>query len=620
MYLIPSCKVRLAIRFDEMGAHRDLKTKADAQNATATTKNLSGVKVERGDLKLVQDGDAPPGVSRLILLSSSSVSQIQSNQPNALQQDKGGFLRIANSIPQRSQDKLTYDVLLIPTEATWKKNGIREADHLTVKFPYSQFPFDPRLVRSVAMELIMGCVKPEDYEAGVNGEYRTLPDGSQELRSVVPDTYTDNQGRPRTNTRFQGFCDTWENEWPTDGEPMVTLEGRDNTQLIIDQTVSPRLVVDMNKPIHEAVAQYLSHFPQCEGLSVEYLPPGETPPVLSKVLANTAFRPQLGPQPSKGGQDLKAWDYLTDIVGAVGHSIRLDGTRVIIQRVRSFMTSASVRRPDDPYTGRTGPAGERLEWRRFLWGRNIASLKTKRTFTPTRSPVNIEVRIYNHATKQLIVGRFPEDHDRQVYAIPGDASPDQKWEVRRIGYAGIKDAKTAKLIAQELYESQGRNELEVELHTDDLASYAGSDDDPDILDATAGDTIEVMTAEAAADERDNEQVTLAGVLASSSRARQHIKNLGFTDEFADAFAQASANSAFVQQFRLKELESKWTIGDGGGGGIELTVAGTNYQEVRSDKVGLDEPDNNPGLPPLPGPNAGPPANLPAPSGSPSGWI
>jgi hypothetical protein len=608
-----SCKVRMAIRFDELGAARPLQKKADAQNAQRTTRNLQGVQDPRGDLKLVQDADAPPGVQRLILLSTSSLSQIQSSNSQALQQPSSGFQRISTRLPTRSQDKLTFDVVVLPIELTWKKNGIREADHLQFKILFGDFPFDPRMCRSVGLECVMGVVTEDDYAAGVNGEYRQLPGGEQESRSFVPDTYTDDQGRTRTNVRFQGFADTWENEWNGEGAT-ITIEGRDNTQLLIDQGASPKLVLDMQKPLHVAVAQMLAHYPQMEGMSVEYQPPGETPPVLKSALANTAHRPNLGPQPSKGTDKLSVWDYITDVCGAVGHSCRVDGTRVIVQRVRSFMTSQVVRRPDDPYVGRTGPDGKALPWRRFYWGRNLAEMKTKRKFVPTNTGQNVEMRCWSVAQKKLLVARFPEDNDRNAYALPGDAT-DQKWVTHRV--SGIEDVTTLKRVAQEYYESQGRNEIEVELHTSDLCSYAGTSNDPDILDATAGDTIEVMPVADDAEEDVNDQTKLATAFQSAQRAKQKILDLGFSEDFAKAFATASQAAAFVTQFRLKTIEAKWST-DGSDGGIELTIGGVNYLEVREDKIGTDiEQNNNPNAPAPQTFNNGPPGDLPPVPGAPS---
>ena len=623
-----SAKVRLSLRMDELGAFRPLQKMAAAQNAQRTTKNLNGVKDPRADLKLVQDTSAPPGVSRFILLSTASVAAIQSSQPEALTGPGTGFnspvgtnpayLTIGKRIPSASQDKLTVDVIVIPYECTWKKNGIREADRLSLKLFYSDFPFDPRLVRACAMELILGTVNQDDYAAGCAGEYRTNPDGSKELRSVVPDSYVDQMGRQRTNVRFQGFADTWENSWG-DENAFIEIEGRDNTQLLIDQQAAPKLVMDMKKPIHEAVAQLLSHYPQMEGLTVEYLPPGEMPPVLEDVLATSAHRPNLGPQPSKGTEKLAVWDYITDVCGALGHMCRVDGTRVIVQRVRSFTTSASVQRPDDPFTTRVGPDGEEIRWRRFMWGRNVAELKTKRNFHPSLTPTNIEVRAYDVSRKKLLVGRFPEKDDRVAYAIPGDAPPDEKWLVKYVGSAGIKDEKILKRIAQDVYESLGRNELEVEIHTPDLCSYAGGDNDPDILDASAGDTIEVMSAQG--NDEPNTQASDEAIMTNSERAYQRLIALGYTTEFCDAFVKAKAAGAVLSsQFRLSAIEAKWSTADNGG--LELTINGKNYMEIRSDKESTgDEPNNNPkARSPTTGPAGQPWPDLPAPPKPPGGFI
>jgi hypothetical protein len=558
---IHSVKIRLTIRLDEFGNASRL-----AAAPPKTTKNLNGVKDLRAPLEPVQDPAAPAGFKRYLLLP------------------KGQTAAQAATGYQQSSDGLTFDVTVVPQSMEVSLNGIRTANTMKASFRYIDLPIDPRLVRGCAVEAFLGTRSEADFVAGIEGRRRTEADLGVPL-DVLEDTYVDAEGRQRTNSRFLGWVDDWKMSWTEDGEAMIDIECRDNTQLMIEQDMAHKLVLDMSKPIDEAVALYLSHYPQMQGLSVQYLPAGNPPPVLKKVLQKAAFRPQLGPPPSKAGgatHKMSVWDYLTDVMGSIGHIIRVDGTVVILQLPRTLMTKQAVRRFEDPFQGRTLATGEVFDYRRFIYGRNEQSLTMSRKFAKG-APANVEIRCFNGENKTLLVERFPLPADRAKFVIPGNAQPDQKWEVIRV--YGINDKKTLKATAQSYYESQGRNELDVEIRTKNLASYGGGNDDPDILDMREGDTFEALVSRAEVDEAGSVN-RLEGTMTTQQQNEVFMRDLGMSREFAAAYARAYVDAGFLTQFRLKELTLTWTADEG----IDVTVHGVNYIEVRLDKtLGEDEP-------------------------------
>lgn len=555
----PAAKLRLIIRFDEFGQASRLPAAPKK-----TTKNLNGVKDDRADLVPIQDPQAPEGVKRYVLVPAGQTTA----QPGTEQ--------------KTSTDNLTFDVTLIPKDMDVGINGIRTADTMNATFRYPDIPIDPRVVRSCAVEAFVGTLTPQEFQAGVQGQLRA---GTGEPLCMVPDTYLGPDGKQRSNSRFKGWVDKWTVEWTDKGEATVRIECRDNTELLLEQERPPKLVLDMNKGIDEAIALYLSHFPQMQGLSIQYYPAGDTPPKLKDVLQGTAYRPQLGPPPAKGGgagtgQKISVWDYLTDVVGSIGHVIRVDGTVLYVQSVRSLTTRAIVRRPDDPFIGRTLATGTQIDYRRFIYGRNIQEMRISRNFS-SNTPTNVEVRCYNGAQKKVLVARFPLPDDRLKYAIPGDAQPDQKWTVYRV--SGIGDNGTLRVVAQSIYESLGRNELSVEVKTRNLASFGGGNLDPDILDMKAGDTFEILV-----NRDDVESATLTRLersLTSYQLNAEQMKARGFSSEFSDAYAKAYTDAGFLTQFRLKTFKIGWSTD----GGVDLSLQGVNYIEARSDKSSPNEP-------------------------------
>lgn len=560
----PSWKVRLSIRFEEYGQ----VTKLTARVPQKTTKNLDGVKVDRGALVVKDDPSSPPGVHRFLLTASDSgavgPAQQQTSSPDGLTQQVGG---------------------VIPREFSWSQNGLRTADTLTCRIKYIDCPVDPRVIRSCAIEFYLGTVTAKEYASGIAGQTRGDLFGSGtpnafEPLNLVADTYLDDSGKQRTNLRFQGWVDKWRIEWDDENEPYIELDCVDNTRLLIDQEAPPRLVIGMKDPIDRAVAVYLSHFPQFDGLTVEYRPAGATPPTLSGVLSHSAFRPHLGPQPKGGGapngSKLSVWDYLTDVCGSLGHAIFLDGSTVVIQLPRTLTSSNVQSRTDDPFQSRTVD-GQTFSVRRFIYGRNLKKMSVERNFT-RKQPTNVEVRSYDPARKEILVERFPLKADRLAYAIPGGATPDQKWTVIRV--PGVTDRATLRRVAQTYYEVVGRNELGVELETKNLASFGAGNADPDILDMKFGDSFDLLVNRS---DDPADPTTLTRMEKNLSAFQQNVEfmqALGFSPDFAATYARVYTASAFQTTFRTRAIKIEGNVEDG----VSLKVEGVNYIEVRADQA------------------------------------
>lgn len=542
----PRAKVRLGIRFEEFGD----TTVSEAVGKTITKSLIkgNGLKSKLGKLKAVKDTSIP-GASRYNVELSSA-----SKDPPQLQ--------------DTSDDELSHIVGgIVPLEATWNLNGIREADSLDLRLKFLDMPIDPRTVRSAWVEFYLGAV-PADTA------WKQASRASGQM-AMLDDEWTDEHGQKRSNLRFQGWVDEWSVSWGTDA-PAVKLVCRDNLTLLIDQEAPPKLVIGMKLPIHEAIATYLSNFPQCAGMSVEYRPGDADIPKLEDVLSRTAHRPKLGPAPAKGGgaaSKLSVWDYITDVTGSIGHIARLEGTTIIIQRVRSLMAAEYAGRPDDPYRARK-VGGTEMPYRRFIYGRNIEKMEVARKYAKA-SPTNVEVRCYYPERKKVLVARYPGKDDTVQGMKPGN-TPDQKWLIWRV--SGIKDESVLRLTAQSIYEAISRTELMVAVSTKNMASFGGGNMDPDILDMRAGDTFEVFTSR---DEQgQNDTVVVESLLLAQARAREFLKKLGFGGSFIDAYVRAYTNSAFQTAYRMRTMVTRWHIDQG----VSFDITGANYVEVRLDKA------------------------------------
>lgn len=566
--LYPSCKVRLIVRFDEFADTAAVAALAPSKKKLVTM--LKGTKVKRGGLVVAPDPDAPAGVSRYILQA-----------PNA---PPGGG---PASTDQSSDGRTQHLGAIIPRTAKWNANGFRKADELKCTIPFFDCPIDPRTIRACAVEMYLGTLNSEEFARGMAGEVRTSYSGSSqdgEPLSVVPDTYLDAQGRMRTNKRFEGWVDTWEVEVPEDGEPLVQLTCRDNSALLFDQELPPKLAVDAALPIDKAVATLLSNFPQFAGLAVEYRPSGVEIPTMKGALARTAYRPKLGPTMSKGGgaseqQKVSVMDYLTDVCGALGHNVCVQGKTLVIQTVRNIYKPAAAR-PDDPYQGRT-VGGVFFPGRLFIYGRNVLEYKVSRAFSKVQ-PKTIEVRSYNTLRKQVIAIRFPEDIVSSVG--PGDGYTERKVQVVKVG--GVTDPKTMRIVAQTIYETLGRNELNAHIKTKNMQSFGGESADPDILDMQTGDEVQLLVNRA--DEEDGNTFTkVEKTLLLQADAKRFMEKIGYSGPFADAYAKAYSDAGFQTKFAVRDFQADWSSDDG----VALDINAVNYIEVRNDQALPGEPTN-----------------------------
>lgn len=546
----PSARLRLIVRLEDFGAD-DTPAPPDRPVTVRKGKRDRGpvldVAERGGRLVLVAPGEDPDAVG-------SPQEQIA------------------------SRDRRTFALDgIIPRTAQVMRNGIRTADTMSADVPFADLPIDPRVIRSCAVELFIGTVTPEDFQRGMDGQLRSDSSGIMLPRNVVPEAWVDRHGRQRTNLRFQGWVDEMEDAWSQGDSPSVHLECTDNTRLLIEQDAGPKLTVAVDVGLDRAFADYLANYPQFRGLSVEYRPGGEAAPVLKAALSKTKYRPKLGP--AAGGKDVKVWDYLTDVAGSVGHVVFVDGTTVVIQRVRTLYDARGFGRPDDPFViggGRELPDGRVLPNRLYVYGRDISDMSFRRKFTAV-APQNVEVRSYDSARKRTLVARFPLREGRQKRVSPGDAS-DQVWKVKFV--EGVKDEPTLRVIAQGVYEALTRNEIETSFSTKNLGSFGGGNLDPDMLDCHAGDAIDVEVLRGALEDDDGESSVEAVHRMIANRGSEFLRALGYSEDFADAYQQALDHVGLQTTFRVRSLGIAW---DAESEGVTLDVDAVNYVEVRADQ-------------------------------------
>lgn len=550
----PSWKLRLTLRLEEY----DSGVLANRVPPKAT-KSLDGIKDDGASLEAVRDPEHP---GRFIVQTKAQQQQTK-GQPVA---------------PKSSSDDLTHVIYgIVPKTFDLRRNGVRTPDEFKAELRYIDFPFDPRCIRACAVQFYLGTLSLQEYASGIRGMTRGDvfgggSDHSAEPMNMIADTYVDAKGTQRSNLRFEGWVQNWNMTW-SDDEPMIELECRDNTQLLQTQLAPAKLVISGSKPLDEAIATYLSNFPQCAGITVEYIgEDGEAVPVLDKVLAGTAFTPDLGPSPKKGGgddDDLMVWDYITDVCGAIGRVAYMDGTAIVIARPSAILGGVAPTRPGDIYTTRKTPEGT-FQTRTLIYGKNLQSLKFTREFA-AKEAKNVELRCWNPRRKQLLSARYPEKSDRLVSVHTGDSSSENKFTIIRV--RGVEDAETLKQMAKDYYTARMRTELEAVLSTTAATSYGGDGTDPDLYDLQATDPIEVLVDRAA-------DGSVAETAASAEKNERWLTNLGYSPALAKAYSKVQASAGFQRLFRVREVGIQGDVE--AGTKIEIKVA--NFIQVRAEKA------------------------------------
>jgi hypothetical protein len=416
----PRARVRLIVRFEEFG--RVTSTPKPLKKPPHLRKD-KGVDNKEGGLSAVKQGNA------FLLLAPS--------------QKQGNPTTLGTS----SADQRTFVIEgVLPVRFGINRNRIRTGYTCSIEINYRDLTTDPRVVRACGVQVYLGTITQEQYEREALGGPQGAP--------IIETDWIDDAGRKRSNLRFEGWVDEWRVSHLKGAISTVSLKCTDNTRILIAQDAPPKLVVAADKPLDQAVADYLANFPQSRGFRVEHRPPGAAVPQLDQALGKLATKKKGGPPPAGGAGTAKlaVRDYLTDIAGSLGLIVRLEEVTSIFQRARTLYGSAFSGRPEDPFSGRILPSGRQINSRLFVYGRNIDDLDLGRKIARFAA-FNVEVRCFDPAQGRTLIARFPTKEDRQARLLPGD-SANEKWTVHT-----VSDEATLQAIAQGIYEGVGRQEL-----------------------------------------------------------------------------------------------------------------------------------------------------------------
>lgn len=532
-----------------------------------------------------------------------------------LRAERDGLLaeRLAGPDPERPPTLVSADPDgrfirngIIPVEVEIERNGFRTADTANIVLNWKDVPFDPRLVRAAGVEVIVGVVPPDDFEAGIRGER----DESGQLRSVIRQRPTGEVAG--SAIRFAGWVDTWNVTYANDKADLVQIECRDYTALFLDTPLASSSGVDLTLPIVDGVREFLDTYNTLRGFPVRYgdplnpdlwasavIPtPGDVLPDLLRSRSGSRAR-----STRRGDQRMNLWDHLTDVCVPIN----------LIPIVQDYTLWLCPPRTLTSGDGSPPP-------RRMVFGRNLSGLEFTRKLGGVKVPT-IEVRCFDPTVGRTRWGRYPVRRGEPTHGVFGTTNPPRPLRPNETGVSGgnpenriqtfivrpMSDGAALGRVAAGLYEQIGRQEIEGNFATSDVSSWNSETDTPlnpdnaDLLKLASGESVELLVAPrdpTRPESVPNTAAALAGL--STAGRRDYLVSLGWEPDVAQRFAAWQEGAAFQTIFRVQNVNVAYSADEG----VKLRADFVNYIVVREDAaegtptVAAETASSPVGLPPL----------------------
>lgn len=472
---------------------------------------------------------------------------------------------------------------ILPRRIEIDRNSFRTADEATVVLNWADVPFDPRLVRSCAIEIVLGVVDAGEFEAGMSGA-RGL---NGQLRSIV-EVAPSLEG---SATRFVGCVDNWTVEFDASGGDMVTLECRDLTCLFYDTPLPSGGGIDLSLPLQQGLQAFVDSFPSTRGIRVVWdegvslerqtARPGDVVPSARRSRRGRRVR-----QIRSGDQRMNCWDHITDVCVAANVIPMMHGTELLLSEPRTLLSA------EDPRV------------RRMVYGRNLESLQFSRKLGGVNVPT-VEVRCYDPSIGATRWGRYPVGEGQLSAGVFGQTNPPRPSRVSAATPSGTNPSDTIQTfqvrslnsseqcasVARGLYEQIGKQEIEGHFESNEIGDWNTELDVPghlaNLLTMTAGDSVEILVAPHDDTRSEVARITAAVLQALPRDARaDYLERLGWDRAVAERFAELQDASGFQTVFRVQNVRMSMDEDDG----FALKCDFINYITVRNDAQAVPEAD------------------------------
>lgn len=305
-----------------------------------------------------------------------------------------------------------YDV--IPRSVEIERNGFREADKFTLELDYSDFPFDPRSIRSCRVAI-------------------HLQDTGDPQRDIA--------WNDRSSLRFVGFVDEPKTSWSEGGE-VVRFTGRDYTGVLLDSKWDGTMV-RVDRPFATVVREVVSQAPGAEEVSID----------MPANLATAVIAGRLGKKKWAPPKNATVWGVLVELCQLLGVLPNFELDTLVIRAADDFASGSAL----------------------LLWGFNVLNLEFSRNLTEIRTK-QIRVKSWDPVAGVSREGTWPIEPiivKKRVSTkgkVTLDAAPLETFNVQ-----GSFSPEQLRDIARGIYEEGARQQIEGMLETREMADLIGDD-------------------------------------------------------------------------------------------------------------------------------------------------
>lgn len=498
-------------------------------------------------------------------------------------------------------DKLSHVTARIPKSATIELGSYRQGGKFSLAFEWKDLPIDPRLFRACGVEIHVGAVNPEDFGTGMV----RLEEGGRR-KSILRTT--------RDTLSLVGVADEPVVRHGRDGSE-VTIEGRDQVAILADSPIAPKMLanLDLREPIHVVVAQIVAHHPYADQFIVtaneDDWPGGKVTAPGDREKLTRVRRGADGEgakaAPAAETSSVSFWDLIVNYCNLVGAVPYFDSYGFLrIRPGRSLYDHLKQEKNFDPRVatpfldGRSrtvdlgqGPRG--ITYRRMIFGRNVKELTFRRKLGGVKPRVveviSLDTSSATRGEGKLLIAQWPPkdgDERNEAARVSGIAPSGKSGEsnVIRISRPGIRSLKQLTEIAKDLFEEIMRHEVSGTVETDDLASFGGTNEDPDLTRLRPGDPVELLF-DAGPLRRQNPHV--AEVLDHHRRGFDEevaaiAERIG-DEDLARAIVGTARNAIPELQtvFRVGNVRQTWNATADGQAALSISFDFSNYIEARS---------------------------------------
>lgn len=426
-------------------------------------------------------------------------------------------VRWENVKPNNNSFEEVSDLPILCKSVRVSINDYTQADTFDIEVDYKNFPFDPRCIRAVAVTIAM-----EDAKRVFSGD--------NSLKYIVPRISGNNP-----NVVFIGFADE-ERITFNDSTRTVRLEGRDYTALLIDKKYN-KGAISLEDTVDKVIAGILADAKETEAIKLNNQVQGDLPILSSYWGEKDLLSGKRGVK-----KDETYWDVIQDIVRRAGLIAYIELDKLVLAKPRNIY--------------------DKTKAKKFVYGKNLLSLEFSRKIGRRRG-FNIVVRSLNLNSKEVLEAKIPAEATQEWSDATGISNTEVKLKTLKAdGTAEVKEKEDVAPymsflvadvsskdhlieIGQQLYEEIGRQEIEGNMETAEMATADGLNKEFNILQARNGTPLQIFLEQ-------GDMKVLADSNKNRANVAQYLISRGWPSKVATIFSQKY--NEFSNIFYTKSVE------------------------------------------------------------------